>query len=157
MEHYHNCNTDYANSIFHFDRVKKCFYDLGIDINCIQKNLENKPPITGDNVVFTDNRTPYIIKMSDLLNGSPKYFDPENDYLNRIRIAEIHLDSGMNGNVLLTDRITFKGVDIEVGQIIEVTDIENGELVYIPRDTNRSSNSWFTWEASDNCNTRFTP
>lgn len=146
-EYYKNCNIEYINTNFNINKIKKCLSNLGLDIDCIRKQLEDKNPIVGDNFIFTENRQNRIITLQDLLNGSPKYSDYENTRFEYIVIDEIYLDSNEQNSSI----IQFKGIPISVGQKILITDIENGDLIYIPRDTNRSSTSWFDWHPIEIC------
>lgn len=147
MENFSNCDTEYANNIFDFEKIKPCLKKLNIDIECIKKQLKNKQHKFGDNFITTENRTPIIIRKKDLLETSPSYADKEPGYIDFIKIKKINLGHGDNSS----DMITLKGTPIYEGQLISILDIENNQLVYTPRDTNRSSESWFTWEAVDSC------
>lgn len=152
-ENKYNCNKEFVNEIFNFNNMMNCINKIGINIECVRKALENRPPRTGLSVLLAPNRTQKIVDKSYFLDTDKIYRDPENDFIYKIKITKIVLDESDN----LSDKLQLDGVDVVVGQEIDFSDIENNKLVFIPRDTNRASNSYFEWETSDNCGMRYTP
>lgn len=147
-EYYKNCNIDFTSNIFNINKIKKCLINLGIDIDCLKNNLENKELIIRDNIIFTENRTEKIITLQDLINNHSKYENFGNTRFEYIIVEDIFLDTGDNNT---SSKILLDGNPIYNKQEISVVDIENGLLKYIPRDTNRNSTSWFTWTPVETC------
>lgn len=139
-----DCNKEYHNDLFNYDKIKKCLSELGLDLDCLDNAFKNEDPITGDRWVFIDNRSRYIITKKDFIETDPPYNDYENNPIRSIKITSINLDS--NSEINSSSKLQLDGIDVIVGQIISMIDIEDNKLVFISRDTNRSSESIFTWE-----------
>ena len=97
----------------------------------------NDPPVGDDNTVVTNEDIPYVFTAADF---SVNYSDPESDPLSRIRITS--LESA--GDLL------FNGSPVTINQVINITDINGGQLTFAPA-SNQSGSPYdsFDFEVGD--------
>lgn len=150
-ENYSTCSKEATANVFNLKKIKRCLENLGLDVDCILKSFKNEEPITGDSFIYLDNRASAIIGLEYFIQTSPIYFDAENDQINFIKITKLNLSKGSNNGVENFAQLLLLGNPVYEGQIIDFSDILSNNLVYVSRDTNRNSESWFEWEALTGC------
>ena len=79
----------------------------------------NDPPTGDDNTVVTNEDVSYVFTVADF---SINYSDPESDPLARIRIT----------NLESVGALLFNGSPVTLNQVINVTDINGGQLTFDP-------------------------
>ena len=94
----------------------------------------NSIPNTGNIIVETNNRTPYVFKVNDFESA---YSDYDND-----DIASVAIFGNVTG-------FEFDGEAYIEGTYIDVTDIDDGLFVYHPLDQSEYYEKDVTWKAKD--------
>ena len=131
-------SEEYLNKLFSIEEVNCCYSKYGLDFNNIIKNdlnmailninfqakPNNPPTVTGTNIT-RENRTGIILSRAILIDNAG-YSDPEGDAPDAIKITDLVL----NGS-----RIELNGNPVAVGDIIPMTEIDNGNLTLLAPDT----------------------
>ena len=112
------------------------------EVQIINQPLENQPPTIGDIGLIVDNNVTTVLTYDIFINQmDPSYTDPEGDDLDAIRIESI---SGNNKGVF-----RFKGIGIQVGDIISAAELKNGDLIHIGPTDNSINTDYFAFAVRD--------
>ena len=108
-------------------------HDSRVDI---QINPVNDPPVTGNSTATTDEDTTYIFLDSDFT-----FLDPSENHA----MTGIVVDS-----VPISGSLTISGVELQSGMVIDISQIRDGNLLYIPdADVNGPAQADFTFRVID--------
>lgn len=147
-------NKETKINVYNYNKIKRCLSSLNISNECIKKstgvdldnptvpNVNTKDNIynrTLDNVLYTENRVAAVITSNYFLDG---YYDSENREIKKVVIKNITLDRDGTS----VDRLVYNDVDVVEGQEIPFQDIIDNKLKYIPRNVDKSTNSYFMWD-----------
>jgi hypothetical protein len=145
-------NEDEIKTKFKYDTIMACL--KGIDINCIKQKINdmglftinnaayiNQPPSeVGDYSTSLPNRTDLTITLAMFTSSTtPPYSDPEGDPADAVRIDSLP----SNGTLLLS------GTPVTPGQVIDVADINAGNLVFDAPEQDALSSINFNFSVRD--------
>lgn len=95
---------------------------IGVTLFSVSER-RNLPPTIGDNEKEVDYGEALVFTVDMFTTETdPPYSDPEGDEPDKLRIDSLP-DSG---------RIEFQGLPVDAGDIIDFSEIENGNLIYYP-------------------------
>lgn len=142
-----NCQTTSINTIYKYNSIKGCLVNLGIDLNCIDRKLQDSLTSTGDSHIFLTSYDNVIVGKRYFIETLPQYFDSFSRPIKKIKIFNINMQvEGTN-----KDRLVFNNVDVTEGQEIEFSDIENNKLIFIPAQITADKISTFDWRITSFC------
>lgn len=142
-----NCQKTSINTVYKYDSIKGCLVNLGIDLNCINRKLQESSTVTGDNHIFLTSYDNVVIGKKHFIETLPQYFDSFGRPIKKIKIFNIDMQvEGTN-----KDRLVFNNVDVTEGQEIDFSDIENNKLVFIPAQITADKVSTFDWRITSFC------
>lgn len=148
-------DKDYIREKFYTKTIFCCIQSLGIDVGDIEELINenmgtftinsgayvNQPPsAVGDYSISVANRavTTLTLAMFTTLT-TPAYSDPEGDAAQAVRIDTLPADGVLK----------LSGVNVTVGQIIPVADINAGNLVYESPNQDALDTDTFNFSLSD--------
>lgn len=154
-------DTNYINTKFNYEKIKKCINALGIDIQCILDNINdmglftitssayiNRPPSeVGDFSMTVNNRAETVLTAAMFTTSTtPAYADPEGDAADAIRIDSLPA----------TGQLLYNSNPVTVGQVITIADINGGLLKYVSPNQNAQIASNFNFSVRDTGSMIFT-
>ena len=112
---------------------------------------------TVDVTVNSVNDAPEVdgIRFVDILEDSSLIFAPGNFAFNDPRDGNAFLNVIINTLPGPTDSLTLDGTPVTAGQVVAVTDIAAGLLVYTPNPNQTSNSIFFTYQVQDDGGTDF--
>lgn len=147
-------HQQFIDNKFNTEKLFCCIKDLGIDLNKIDNLIVNnmgqftinsatyinQPPTCGNNNISVANRANTVLTLAMFTTDTlPAYSDPENDPVVDVRINTLPED----GTLILD------GNPVTIGQIIPVSSINAGLLIYESPDQDGSDVDDFTFSLRD--------